>query len=320
MSISYNIKIGKTIDKGILSSVHECTLNENKYIIKIAYVTKKEMNVIDNEINFSLQFGNKYPEYFMQLIDYYFEEGCSHIKISWDVSNPHQNMKRNVLNEYKKRINENICSYKIYTKMDVILNNILTKLTHVQIYSMILQVSYILKFMHKHNYIHGDVHVGNIGAMKTTIGAQINLGQNIIRTYGYQYKLIDFGMTLYKKNVKSSYDKKRFSDELDYTHYDGLLYALTTQINNDDHDFDDIIKTIKKTDEFGVIKEIVPTNKMIQHELYKTLFTNKYIKLCTTKGSIRSPALLPDADIIFFAQYGIHSDETYKYLLSKLSE
>jgi len=314
----YVIKIGKPIDKSILSSVHDCTLNGNKYIIKIAHVTKKEMNIIDNEIKFSLQFGNKYPEYFMQLIDYYFEEGCSHIKISWDVLNPHKNMRTKVLDEYKKRINQNLCSYKIYTKMDVILNNIMTKLTHVQIYSMLLQVSYIFKFMHKHNYIHGDLHVGNVGAMKTTMNTKIKLGPNIIRTYGYQYKLIDFGMSIYKKDVKSSYDKKRFSNELDDKNYDGMLYALTTQINNDDHEFDDIIKTIKKTDEFSIIQEIVSTNKMIQHELYKTLFTDTYIKLCTTKGNIRAEALLPNADIIFFAQYGIHSDETYKYLLSKL--
>ncbi len=174
--------------------------------------------------------------------------------------------------------------------------------------------------MNKHDYIHGDVHVGNIGAMKTAINSKIKIGQNTIRTYGYKYKLIDFGMSLYKKDVKSSYDKKRFSDELDYTHYDGLLYALTTQIHKDDSEFDDIIKTIKKTDEFEIVKEIVPTNKMIQYELYKTLFTNKYITLCTNKGTIRSHALLPDVDIIFFARYGIHSDETYQYLLSKLSK
>jgi serine/threonine protein kinase len=318
--MSNKIKIGKTIDKSILSSVHDCTLNGKKYIVKIAHVTKKEVNVIDNELNFSLHFGNKYPEYFMQLIDYYFEEGCPHIKISLDVSNPYQNMRDKVLDEYKKRINENMCSYKIYTKMDVILNNILTKLSHLQIYSMLLQVSYILKFMHKNDYIHGDVHLGNIGAMKTTMNTKINLGPNTIHTYGYKYKLIDFGMSLYKKDVKSLYDKKRFSDELDYTHYDGLLYALTTQLNNDDSEFDDIIKKIKKTKEFSIIKEIVPTNKIIQIELYKTLFTNKYITLCTNKGTIRSDALLPVNDIIFFARYGIHSDETYQYLLSKLSK
>ena len=37
-----NIILGKIIDKGILSSVYECTLNKKKYIVKIEHVIKND--------------------------------------------------------------------------------------------------------------------------------------------------------------------------------------------------------------------------------------------------------------------------------------
>ena len=61
---------------------------------------------------------------------------------------------------------------------------------------MLLQVSYAMRLLHKHNYIHGDLHPGNVGVMKTGLKAKIKLGKDTIPTYGYQYKLIDFGLTL----------------------------------------------------------------------------------------------------------------------------
>ena len=59
--MTYKLKIGKVIDKGLLNSVNECTLNGIKYIVKIEHVTQKEQNnkksPIFNEINFSLNFA-----------------------------------------------------------------------------------------------------------------------------------------------------------------------------------------------------------------------------------------------------------------------
>jgi hypothetical protein len=47
-----------------------------------------------------------------------------------------------------------------------------------------------------------------------------------------------------------------------------------------------------------------------------TLYPEKYAELLSGK-IIRGP-LLPIPDLIFFAKYGMHSDETYEYLLSKI--
>jgi len=316
-----NIILGKLIDKRILATIYECTLNKKKYIAKIEHVTKNdkdtEHNLVKKEINFSLKFGNKYPDHFMVLIDHYFEDNCNVIKVDWDINNPPKLWRKKLVNEYTTIINEKICLYKIYTKMDVILNNVLKNLTHNQIYSMLLQVSYSIKLLHSHDYIHGDLHCGNVGAIKTLKRATIKLGSHTIPTYGYQWKLIDFGLTLHKKDILTKDDKERYKKETDVMYDEGLFYSLTTYIQENSDSFNKKFKELKKTDEFKIINEIHSRNSTIQEALYMTLFPDKYIKIFN--GTLLLNELLPIPDLIFFAKNGMHSDATFQYLLEKLN-
>ena len=316
-----NIIIGKIIDNGILSTVNECTLNKKKYIVKIEYVTtediKNKNSQKQKEVEFSLKFGNKHKDQFMELIHHYYEDKCN-IELRWDLNDPPKVWSQKLINEYKKCINFHIGLYKVYTKMDVILNNVLNTLTQFQIYSMLLQVSYAMNLLHSHNYIHGDLHSGNVGAIKTLKRATIKLGLTTIPTYGYHWKLIDFGMTLHKNDIKTKDDKERYNNELDDTYDEGLFYNLETYIDHKgDYTFAELIKIIKKTEEFKVIEEIHSKNKTIQYGLYQTLYPDKIIELFG--GKIIKNALLPIPDLIFFAKYGMHSDATFQYLLNKLN-
>ena len=316
-----HISIGKIIDKGILSTVNECMLNKKKYIVKIEYVTKEDTlnknSQKQKEVDFSLKFGNKHKDHFMELIHHYFQDNCT-IELRWDLNNPPKPWTKKLINEYKSIMNQHICLYKIYTKMDVILNNVLNDRTHKQIYSMLLQVSYAMNLLHKNNYIHGDLHSGNVGAIKTLKRATINLGSITIPTYGYHWKLIDFGMTLHKDDIKTKFDKERFSLEMDDIYDEGLFYNLQTYIEHDgNYTYSELIKIIKKTEEFKVIEEIHSKNKTIQYGLYQTLYPDKCIKLLG--GKIIKPAILPISDLIFFAKNGMHSDATFQYLLDKFN-
>ena len=316
-----SINIGKIIDKGILTTVNECTLHKKKYIVKIEHVTKNDKNTDNNpvkrELDFSLKFGNKYSKHFMELIDYYYKDDCT-LSLRWDLNDPPKPWSKKLINEYKSIINEKICLYKVYSKMDVILNDVLKTLTHKQIYSMLLQVSYAMKLLHSHNYIHGDLHSGNVGAIKTLKRATIKLGSVTIPTYGYHWKLIDFGLTLHKDDIKTKDDKERYNNEIDFTYDEGLFYNLVSYIHHSyNYTYDEIIKIIKTTEEFKIIKEIHSKNKTIQYGLYQTLYPDKIIELFG--GKIIKNALLPIPDLIFFAKYGIHSNTTFQYLLDKLN-
>lgn len=316
-----HISIGKIIDKGILSTVNECTLNKKKYIVKIEYVTKEDKinknSQKQKEVEFSLKFGNKHKDHFMELIHHYFQNNCT-IELRWELNNPPKPWTKKLINEYKSIMNQHICLYKVYTKMDVILNNVLNELTHKQLYSMLLQVSYAMNLLHKNNYIHGDLHSGNVGAIKTLKRATIKLGSVTIPTYGYHWKLIDFGMTLHKDDIKTKFDKERFNLEMDDMYDEGLFYNLQTYIEHKgNYTYDELIKIIKKTEEFKLIEEIHSKNKTIQYGLYQTLYPDKFIELLG--GKIIKPAILPIYDLIFFAKNGMNSDATFQYLLDKLN-
>ena len=316
-----HIRIGKIIDKGILSTVNECTLNKKKYIVKIEYVTKEDKinknSQKQKEVEFSLKFGNKHKDHFMELIHHYFQDNCT-IELRWDLNNPPKPWTKKLINEYKSIMNQHICLYKVYTKMDVILNNVLNELTHKQLYSMLLQVSYAMNLLHKNNYIHGDLHSGNVGAIKTLKRATIKLGSVTIPTYGYHWKLIDFGMTLHKDDIKTKFDKERFNLEMDDMYDEGLFYNLQTYIEHKgNYTYDELIKIIKKTEEFKLIEEIHSKNKTIQYGLYQTLYPDKFIELLG--GKIIKPAILPISDLIFFAKNGMNSDATFQYLLDKIN-
>jgi serine/threonine protein kinase len=316
-----NIILGKIIDKGILSSVYECRLNKKKYIVKIEYVTKDDITNKNSqkqkEIEFSIKFGNKHTEHFMELIHYYFHEDCT-IELSWDLNNYPKTWYKKLVNEYKSIINQHICLYKVYTKMDIILNNIINTLTQSQVYSMLLQISYAMNLLHKNNYIHGDLHSGNVGAIKTLKGATIKLGLTTIPTYGYQWKLIDFGLTLHKNDIKTKDDKEKFTLEMDYTYDEGLFYNLVSYIEyKGNYTYDKMIKILKKTEEFKIIEEIHSKNRTIQYGLYETLYPDKFIELFG--GKVVKSAILPIPDLIFFAKNGMHSDATFQYLLEKIN-
>lgn len=315
-----NITLGKIIDKGILSTVYDCKYKNKNYIVKVEYVIKDDTinknSQKQKEVEFSLKFGNKHSQHFMELIHYFFQEDCT-IELRWELNNTPKTWYKKLVNEYKSIMNQHICLYKVYTKMDVILNNVINTLTHKQIYSMLAQVSYAMNLLHKHNYIHGDLHSGNVGAIKTLKRATVKLGSVTIPTYGYQWKLIDFGMTLHKNDIKTKEDNKRFSLEIDEIYDEGLFHNLVTYIDyKGNYSFAELIKIIKKTEEFKVIEEIHSKNRTIQHGLYQSLYPDKFIELLG--GKIIHNHRLPISDLIFFAKNGMHSEATFQYLLEKL--
>ena len=115
-----NIKLGKLIDKGILSTVYECKYKNKNYIIKIEYVTKDDIinknSQKQKEVEFSLKFGNKHSDYFMELIDYYFQENCT-IQLRWDLNNPPKTWYKKLINEYKSIMNQfTIIGFIIFLK------------------------------------------------------------------------------------------------------------------------------------------------------------------------------------------------------------
>jgi serine/threonine protein kinase len=180
---------------------------------------------INREINFYNNFGNKYSLYFTKYYGCYYENKTmlfEHEKLDININiDEYDDIIKNYIEKHKK---SNIYISKVYDLVDTTLDKIILKLDQKKIYSMILQLTNIIKLLHKNNYIHGDFHSGNIGVIYTK-DKYVNINGIDIPTYGYIYKVIDLSFVLNKTNIINVYEQNIF-DEVHYNEYLNLLNYL----------------------------------------------------------------------------------------------
>lgn len=320
-----NIKLIKKIGYGMYGTIYLVKYENEYHALKIEHILKKDMtkksSIIWNEINFSLNFGNNYPDQFIKLRAYDFINNCKH----------DQQYSSNITlfsNKTQKKIKSlstsDFCIRKIYSLIDTSLNKIFNKLSKVQIYSMLMQLFYTVNLLEKNNYIHGDIHAGNIGVLKTDIKT-LTIGNYTIPTEGYIYKLIDYGFTTNKNDIENKKQfKKLFGKESKYIILLLINFPLWTFINKNNiktNDNKTIYKKIKKTSEFKLLEEFTSDNdlkfllfQLLNPELYqKTVSDYKFKK-------VYKPVLRIDLlDIIFIIKSLNNLDTIIKFLLYKIN-
>jgi len=186
-NIISKIKINNLISYGMKGTVYNAEYNNQNYAYKIEHILKTEIKKQKNEINFSIKLGNKYPEHFIYLYDYKLINNCDHKQqYSFNVNNfPDKKY-------YLKLAKSNLCIAKLYSLIDGTLDSIFNILNENQLYSLYIQITYILYLLNKYRYSHNDIHTKNIGYIKTN-KEYIKIFGNKIPTFGYIYKLIDYG-------------------------------------------------------------------------------------------------------------------------------
>lgn len=333
MDILNNYKIIKELGHGMMGTVYmiEHTENKNKknnkYALKIEKVEKKELkpntkSEIWRELNFYKNLGKKYPEQFTQLIQYDFIEDCEHNqKYSFDI----KLFSKQMQNKLIKKTESNYCIRKVFELVDGNLTDLIKKLEHKQIYSLIIQIVYAIKILHKHNYIHGDIHFGNIGWIKTNQKYIIINGLKI-KTFGYIYKLIDFGLILSKSDISNKREKKIYNQLIErelviieHSLVDRKFWDWFNK-NNIKYDFGNLLNDLKKTDEFEIIKKFT-TNTNDQIFLYEIMFQDTYQKiLCGNdyKKTIPIKLFLPVEDLLVMIKISQDSDLIIKYFYDKI--
>ena len=148
-----------------------------KYALKIEKIAEKyaEENLNNNtlnlqsrdlrEIEFSLNFANKYPEQFIYLYAYDIVKNCDHIQEYTSNLNGYPD---HIKQFYIEKQKSKYCIRKLYSCVDTVLKQIINKLSHRQIYSFIAQISYIIYLMQQSEYTHNDLQTNNIGVLNTT--------------------------------------------------------------------------------------------------------------------------------------------------------
>jgi serine/threonine protein kinase len=331
MSLLSDYKIIKELGYGIYGTVYLISVpkNNNHYALKIEHIEKKDIkpnpkSFLWREINFYKKFAPKYPNQFIQMYEYDFINNCIHEQ-KYAYSKELFPIKTQI--KLNKLAKSDYCVRKVFDLVDGDISNLIEKLTIKQIYSMIIQITWIINLLHTNNYTHGDFHVGNIGWIKTPKTAKISINNKRIPTYGYIYKLIDFGMIVNKNDIKTQKELKTFEKNLLLEKYH-IIYNLTDNKFNNylknysiKWDYSKIYNEFKKTEQFKMIKPF-SDSKNIQMFLFDILFPTEFQKMVLQenfKETIPRKTFIPLDDIIFFIKNYQNPKKIIKYFSEKIT-
>ncbi len=314
--------------KGTVYLVSDKNQPDNKYAMKIEHILESDIkkdnkSSVWKEIYFSEKFGNKYPDQFISLLNYDIIDNCKHIQkypLKLDIFNKKKQ------DEFKELAASNYCMRKIYTLIDGVLKDIIKTLSHQQIYSMIVQVVNILDLVHLNKYTYWDLNDTNIAYIKTD-KEFIDIKGHKIPTFGYLYKIIDYGLVDHISNIHNKFDLKTFNSRIindskkiiESLYESRKIWLYMSKYNIPSLDFKDSYILFLKTNDYKYIKTIT-NDKYLQMKLFYIINPKLYQELLLTKDFKRTIPIkkyLPIQDIIFFIAAEKDSD-VINYFIKKL--
>ena len=267
MALYMDVKIIKELGKGMFGTTYLVEKNNKKFALKRQkilpkFIKKSNQSALWREIDFykwvdTLDKSDR--EFFVYLYDYKIYE-CSFDYIP--VQKPRGVMKKMYTDLKKSKF---CVDFLIDLKDNTIVDLLKLKLDDDQKQSVIIQCLYILYLIHKNGYYHCDIHSGNIMYTKcdeaTEIKINIDGKKYKFKSGGYQISIIDYGLVLHKKFIKTDREKKLFDNS---KHLNIDLYGM--------------IDIFLQYDQIDCIKNKMYMNPLILlQQLYKNYYED-YLK------------------------------------------
>ena len=284
-----NLKLKKKLGSGMFGTTYLTTYKNKDYAIKIEKIAEKNINydlrIQDwREIDFSLNFANKYPDQFIMLYAYDVINNCKHVQEYYNNQIP-QHLPSNVIVKLKEKQESKYCIRKVYSLVDTTFSKIYDNITKEQYYSCLAQISYIAFLMKNSGYTHNDLHGENLGVLYVNKNKKLNILNTLIPTFGLQFKAIDFGTVLntkYKLNKKENLIYKyNLEEEINriirrIVSFEKSEFFFTKLITSDK--FPEIFAEVKK---HLLFKATTDLTKNIQNRflLFQILFPEEFQKI-----------------------------------------
>jgi hypothetical protein len=229
-----NIQIIKTLGKGLYGTTYVVKYQDKLYALKRQKILRSY-----------IEGGTKYPmwrefkffswinkldkndqNFFMKLISYKFYSNC-------DFSNQTESNPSKLIQKLNKSKH---CLDMMFDLKDGVLYNIIDKLNFKQYFSMCIQILYAIYLMNSAKYIHNDLHLNNIAFVKVDRNKLIVLNINgsiyKIKSYGYQFSIIDYGLILHKKFDLNLKKRKRYNKFVNYNRDFSMFFIYTLTRTN----------------------------------------------------------------------------------------
>jgi hypothetical protein len=290
-TLAKNYNIVKKIKQGY--SGHVFLIENNKtnrqYALKRQKVyptdyQKPDLDHINNPIWFELLFfkfvkrlEKSDKKFFMKKYYHKFYDNCT---FKWTKPDYMPETKITKILEASSWCLDIITDLKDGDSADLIKQNILSDLVQDLVYSFIIQVLYIFLLLHTNNYRHYDNNAGNICFTRTSKKyIRLNKLDTRVKSFGYQFSLIDYESSLHKTYDLSNRDKQIYSDNLLYN-MDLNIFIQKVLLRLDD----DLLaksdnsnlgtKTIFRTNShmaFDKIANFVYNSKIISKQLFRLI-------------------------------------------------
>jgi serine/threonine protein kinase len=264
------------IGKGLYGTTYEVEYNNKRFALKKQKILEKDLkknlhSSIWREFDFYKwvdKLDKKDQIFFMKLYDNFFEDNCK------------LNQIRNIKSTYEFRELDKSkhCINLVLDLKEGTINKINLHLD--QKISLLIQILYIIYLLRKDNWMHRDIHPGNIAYTKvdkyTQIEIKINKKKYKINTHGYIFSLIDYGSCINKKHLKNKYEKKEFNKGFNMN-FDLWCFIEDYCLNNYENGIT-LRENKFNTKNFhrNLINHIYKTNKML-YEKIKFIMINSDI-------------------------------------------
>ncbi len=323
-------KVVKELGSGYAGTVYLVVKQGKYYALKIEKVLEEEFTknykyLGWREIDFANQVASRYPNQFIELVDYDFISDCKHVQKTLKPIEQFSDKIKDLI--LRVRASE-FCFRRIYTLVDNSVDHIIRNLKKHQIYSIFIQILYIVYLIHLKGYVHGDLQLRNIGIIKTDKKDIIIFGKKI-PCFGYICKAIDYGSVLHKK-YNLDMDKIKMYDDV-LMKENRMVYHLGIDFeefynekeriekeHNIKINYQDVIENIRNTDEYKSIQLRDDAIKFIYYKIKYVELFQKQVLGKYYKKNIHVDQWIDTDDILFCYMNYKNIKKQIMYLLEKL--
>ncbi len=319
-------KVIKLLGQGGFGKVYKIKLNDKIYALKIEKLLSRDSFYLQNEIRLMNTIGFKHKDQFSLLYNYRVINNCRNNKF----------INRNFSIINRKNIKNNLCLVKLYSFVQQDLEHFsLNNLKLHELYSITIQILYIVYLIHNNGFIHGDLYPKNIGINLVEKDKTTRIFNYNLPLFGYQINAIDYGSLLHKDKLSNREEFKFTHDIKDFYERHKLkeqtiIYTLMSNMTSfwnyvDKHkirvkSYEDSKHLILAQPEIEELKKYT-TNDFILYKLYKLFNEEKFEKLIFGnhyKEYIPINNLIPTEDLKYVLINYNNSKLLIEYFIKKL--
>lgn len=286
---------GAMIGAGVYGTVYEAVKGgvvDDKVVIKVEKIITTSGNWMMENL-FAFEMGAICPRHFLKLYDYRFKENCEHSR----------KYEPKIKSQLKKELDElaksKWCIYRLISRIELVIE---IDPEAVEMFSFLAQMYYAIEKMHECGWTHNDLHLGNIGYVRTQ-DSQIQLGDVSVPSFGREYVIIDYGRACHRVIKLPGVDRV-FNKQRDLTYfYDWVISTNFWEIASP-VPLDKATANFKSEglyDEF----EVNPPNDVVHQLLIMAFRTSDFIRIVDPKcpDSVYVKLRLSKPDMLFHATH-----------------